>query len=361
MARYESGPFFMMYNSWIELSRAAFAHNVSLVSTITNNIPIAFVIKSNGYGHGMLSMLNLAQAHPEITMVCVAGIQEALMARSYGWKKDILVMAYYDAELWLAARKNIIITIGSWQQLKQVIVHSADEPIRVHLKIETGMSRLGILLDDLPKILEQIKSYPHILVEGVFSHYCDTNNSDPSFSDHQQQRFNVAQAMMGAAGYHGFISHMGASGSLERCEGEDLVRVGTTLYGTWKSTAQQQRYAQKVAHPVLVPVLSWYAPIIYLHKQADIVIATISVGSADGFPASAAGKLKVKVAGMLCPVLKVTLHETYIDVTGTNVCLHDRVTLIGDDVSVYEYAQVTGMLVNELVTGISSAIARVIV
>lgn len=349
--------FFVMH-SWIELSRHAFAHNVQIILRITKAQRIAFVIKSNAYGHGLRQMILLAQEQPAISMLCVAGIAEGLAARACGSTKDILVMSYYDAPLQEALDAGLILAVFSFESLKQVGDYgkATHQFIKIHIKIDTGMSRLGFLPSELNQVLILLKNYPTLTVDGIFSHACDTTNSDLFFAYQQKALFDqiiplFPQKMLKNIHFH-------ASGLMHFPPDYSFPRIGGALYGLYKSEIHRQRCLQQSSTDLLKPVLSWHAPVLADRSRSHLIVP---VGIEDGLPSAIKNKMSLWIGNDCWRFEKV--EHTYCVLRCENPLpqMPRVLSLIDERQPLMLYQDATGHLVNELLALLSPTIQRVIV
>lgn len=356
----ESG-LFVAYamTTWIELSAGAFAHNIALVHTMARGAALACVVKSNAYGHGMEQIIALIQQHPQITMICVAGIAEGIRARHAGWRGDILVLSYWDRNLEEVVKHALTVTLFDQLQVQELLqfVRAQCAPVRVHLKIDTGLSRIGFLEHEIMSIMTQLRAEPLVVCEGLYTHLADTNAQDDSFSREQCSRFDAVIQTTRAAGFAVPHVHVMGSGSLYLQRSDTLVRVGTSLYGSWKSDVQRVRYQAVLPSATLAPVLTWWTKVERVFEAAGRRYAVVPVGFAQGYPRACAHKAWCMVDGQRALVCAVEQEHMLVDVTLVRVQL-GRVALVGAGVSWEEHVRATGLLANELSTNISGEIVR---
>lgn len=370
--------------SWIEVSRGAFLHNIDHLASLTK-APLAVVVKANAYGHGASIIAALAQEHARVSMLCTAGIAEALQLRLNNQiALPLLAMAYCDGSLKEAVHTNIQITAVDLKHLQHLEAQAAAENIRpfVHLKIDTGMSRLGINIVNLKSAATLIKNLKYVQVVGLLSHFCDTPNYDTEYTQWQLQHFNDAVQYIELTVGRRFVKHIHASGSLDHTPHYDLIRAGSLLYGHWKSTAQKGRYQVLQPDITLQQILTWKTRILHTQHIAagtcigynrtyqassPMHIAVLPIGYADGYPRDLSSSLARQSATVIignyhAPVIgMVSMNLMTIDIsTVPESDLSKDVILCGpqEGIRTNDLAFRANTIENELLAGISHLIPR---
>ena len=356
------------HRTWIEIDKQALWHNIVQLKACSGSASLGIVLKGNAYGHGMLEIAQLAAAHDAIDWLFVASSLEAIALVECGIKKPILAMSYINSDPHEIITHDIAVVVYdlSMAQALGRAAHALGLRARVHIKVDTNMSRLGVMLQDLPFFIDQISRIAGIYVEGLFTHLSDVNTFDKTFTQEQLRLFNKVVSEHKQIPYcHALGS--GALWTTETVQPYDIVRIGTSGYGFWKSDLQKQRYQQLNANMSLKAVLSWKTRIAHVSERSGTElskIACIPLGYADGYPASLAGKARVQVNGQLIPVLDVGPDMMSLDVsTIHNIVCGDVVTLIGDaeGITATGLAEQVGTINNEIATRIHSAIPRFVV
>lgn len=233
-----------MRRPWLEISRGSFNHNINQIKKIIGKTDMGLVVKANAYGHGLFEIATLAEEHTDISYLFTASSSEALALRAAGFTKPILILAYHDAPYRDVIEQNIEIAVYSNEQLQKL--HAAacalGSPAKVHLKIDTGLSRLGINTENLFLYINNLVNYSGIELVGVFTHLADTNEPEQQFTHFQLEHFNRCLALLKKWGVIIQHQHALASGSLIEDEKYSMVRIGTSAYGYHKSTAQLDRF-----------------------------------------------------------------------------------------------------------------------
>ncbi len=363
--------------SIIHLSRSALIHNINHLITLAHaqKSQLGIVIKSDAYGHGMLALASELEHVSEVTWLCTAGIEEAIIIRQAGSKKNLLSMTYIDTPLDEAIHYAIDVTVDDVAVLAEcnAAAERLQKSIRVHLKIDTGLSRLGIFPNNVIPTMELIrKRYPWVSVYGIFTHLSDTNNRDLEYTYYQLNKFKEVLDQLKQASFIIPFTHALSSGGLTvglsreemhkslACH-YSLVRVGTNVYGLYKSHVQKERLELYDPSLVLQPILTWKSSIV--HSEISRQQAIVPVGYADGYPQILAHKAHVLMQGSKAPVVEINSDYMVVDVSAIPTAQNgDEVTLIGQEGSItaQEIAHHAQTINNELLTRINPSVKRIV-
>lgn len=344
--------------NWVEIDLAALRHNFSQVrQRVGSQTAILAVVKSDAYGHGMLPVAReLAEAGAEF--FGVSKCWEALKLRSAGIQQPILVLAGMEAEDALAVLAHdlrpAVYRLDHCQLLERAAQH-AGKQARIHLKLDTGMGRLGIPVADLGPFLDQLAGLKHVHVEGVFSHLATSDESDKAFSQEQLARFRSALQMLHDRSISFTYAHIANSGAvMDIPEAHyQLVRPGIMLYGSPPS--------EDILSPApLRPVMALKTKILQVkwvpaghsigYGRAFVCsrptrIATIAVGYDDGYPRVLSNRGEALVHGVRVPIVgRISMNIVTLDVTHVpQASPDDEVVLLGtqgaERISAEEIAQ----------------------
>ena len=325
----------------------------------------------------MLHIAAMVEQCPDVAWLFTAGIDEACLVRAQGCSKPILALAYSSNLFEEAINNTIDVAIYDHETVKALNACAAQlkKKARVHIKVDTGMSRLGVLPAEVVQFVENIQAcYKNIEVYGIFTHLADTNNSDLSYTHNQLAQFDAVVEQLAGTG---ICSHVLASGSLFLPQKYPLVRVGTSLYGFWKSAVQKKRFQDKFPDLELQPVLTWKTRIIQIKtipagcsvgynrtffSSRQTTIAILPIGYADGYSRELSNKSHVIINGCPAPILgMVTMNLTVVDITDiADVTVGTEVILLGNypGITATDLAQKLGTINNEIVTRISPTIPR---
>jgi alanine racemase len=367
--------------TWIELSRSALQHNLTALRSVIGRKPaIAPVIKANAYGHGwpqVLSMLKLSH----VWGVCVAYGQEALELRSAGWTGTILVLSNWDTRQLpdLIRRKIDLVAwdFESWQKLLAA-AHQLSQAVKIHLKLDSGTTRIGFQAGDLKKLLRAIiNTRKHVKIAGVFSHLANAEESSRARTNNQIKRFTTLQDVLGRVGG---VRHLAGSAAALRYPASrlDLIRYGVGLYGLWPSSPIQAWAFRTMPKFELRPVLSWHSRLVQVKTVArgttigygstvtvkrPTKIGIVPVGYSDGYDRRASNRSWMMVAGNRAPVIgRVSMNLSAIDITRIRAAKPGgQVNLIGPGCSADDLATAWGTINYEVVARINPLIPRVVI
>ncbi len=371
-----------MRRTWLEISQRAFHHNVTQIKSLIGSTALGVVVKANAYGHGMIEIATIAEHNPAISWLFTAGTQEAQELRAHGSKKPILAMAYLDSSPEEVICQNIRIALYEYSeaQILDKIAQKLGKKVLVHIKIDTGMSRLGLLPEEAVNFIQKIINFKNIEIEGIFTHLADTNNPDLSYSYKQLEEFDKILEQLTLLKIKIPIVHALSSGALLFKKKYSLVRVGTNIFGFWKSPIQEERFTQHAPDFYLEPVATWKTCITHMQivapgssvgyartfiAERPTTIAVVPVGYADGYARTLAHKAQVLVHSTYAPVLGIiSMNLMALDVTDCgSVTVGDEVILMGKEpyTTATHTARLLGTINNEFATRISPLIERKLV
>lgn len=332
--------------TWLEINTAAIEHNIGQIKKfIGANVLLMPVIKANAYGHGFLNIARICQKNPNVDRICVVSLDEALeLIRNKLTKKPVVILSFFDRDkdkLITAAKNKIIFPLYNLQDatvLNQV-GEKVQQKIKVHIKIDTGTSRLGILPKNIISFIEQIKKFKYIEIEGLWSHFSSSEESY-KITKKQHSTLKAVEKILTNKGFHIPIVHIACSAAIlnHPFTHENAVRLGLSLYGL---------YANKNRRISLKPALSWLTKVIHIQNvnagtaigygttyttKKPTIIATLPVGYSDGFDRRLSSKGYVLIRGAKCPILgRICMNMCMVDITGVPVKIGDTATLVGKD------------------------------
>jgi alanine racemase len=371
---------------WVEISRSALRHNLlELRRLVGPDVKLMSVVKSNAYGHGLPQVVRCVDRQAD--WFGVDSLPEALAVRQAGSKKPVLILGYTPS-VWLkeAVQRGFSMTVYDPNTVERLArIASPGRPAKIHLKIETGTSRQGILAEDLVPMARRIRRHPQITVEGLSTHYANIEDTtDPSYAQSQLRRFEEAMRTLAGQKIVPTIRHTACSAAamLYPETRFDLARTGISMYGLWPSeqTKKCLQTADKKAE--LRPALSWKTVVAQVKRlpkgtpisyglterlAKDSVVAVLPVGYWDGFDRGLSSQGSVLIRGRRAKVLgRVCMNMCVVDVSGIRgVGPEDEVVLLGrqgrDRISAEETAAKIGTINYEVVTRINPALPRIIV
>ena len=335
--------------TWIEVSAGALANNLRAVQRIAGpERPVMAVVKANAYGHGAAEVARiLAQAGA--TRFAVATLSEAIELRAAALTQPILVLGYTPPQqaAWaLAHAVTLTVIDGETAAALHAVASSQGRRLPVHVKVNTGMNRLGQRPAAVPGLLAHLHTLEGLTVEGIFTHFATSDELDKRHAAAQFAAFSALLADLTAAGLRPAIAHAANSAALLTMPQThlDMVRSGIALYGLDPDMDECRLPAG------FTPALSWKAIVTQVTDLApgDAVsygrefiaprplrAAVIPVGYADGFPRRPHTWGSVLVRGQAAPILgRVCMDQTVIDVTAVEqatgpVRQGEEVVLIG--------------------------------
>lgn len=332
-----------------EIDLDAILYNVGQMGRhIAAGAKIMAVIKADGYGHGAVPIGKELEPLDIVWGYAVATAEEAWILRRNGLEKPILVLgAVFPEQYQGLVGQEIRPTIYSLQQAQglEEFLSRQGTSLPVHVKIDTGLSRLGFqATEKAAGEVAQIAGMGHIIVEGLFTHFAKSDAKDKSMAISQMERFGAMQKMLAGYGISIPIAHCSNSAAIiDMPEAHmDLVRAGISLYGMWPSSEVQKENIS------LRPALSLKSCIVFLKEleQGRAVsygatyetsgnqrIATIPVGYGDGYPRSLSNRGYVLVHGRRAPICgRICMDQFMVDVTDIPEAAEgDTVTLVGTD------------------------------
>jgi alanine racemase len=367
-----------MRNARVTIHVDNFLHNLREIRRIIGpGVKISAALKANAYGHGALVIAKAAEKGGA-DFLGVASAAEGAELRSGGIRLPVLLYGLCppeDAESLIAHAVSVAVTDKEGAVCFEKAAVRLGKKARVHLKIDTGMGRIGCLPADAPGLARRIAASPHLVLEGVFTHFPSSDEKDLSYTQRQISVFSSAVEDIRRAGIDPGILHASNSGGILQYPGArfSLVRPGIILYGYYPSGQTLRPFAAK-------PVMEVNAPVLFLKKAAagstvsygrswtaenETWIATLGVGYADGYPRLLSNRGRVLINGKTYPIAgRVTMDQTMVDLgPETDVRRGDQATLFGPDSAgpgADELAELVGTIPYEITCGISLRVPRVI-
>ena len=359
---------------------AIFYNFQMMKANIKDGVKMIAVIKTDGYGHGAVQIARLLEPVDYIWGYAVATLDEAVVLRKNDIKKPILVLGCIFPDQWEAMIENEVrMTTYTVEMAKEVsnLAVKMGKNAYIHIKLDTGMSRLGFQIhEDSVDAIEEISKMPGLKLEGMFTHFAKADEKDKEPTYQQIKLFRKMIDMLEERGVSIPIHHCSNSaGIVDIPEANmDMVRAGITLYGMWPSedvdkTAISLKPALSlVTHVAYVKELPAGRAIsyggTYVTKEPRM-IATIPVGYADGYARGLSNKGAVLIHGRRAPILgRVCMDQFMVDVTDIpDVKNEDEVILIGRDgdecITMEEVGGLSGRFNYEFACDLGKRIPRV--
>ena len=352
----------------------------SMHKNISEDTKIMAVIKTDGYGHGAVEIAKQLEQVEYVYGYAVATVEEGLILRRNGLTKPILILGYVFPEHYEEViRADIDPTVFTMEMAKELSVAAAraGKNCRIHFAIDTGMSRIGYqVTPEAADEMSQIAKLPHIIVEGIFTHFSKADEADKTATYEQISKFRKMIALLEERGISVPIRHCSNSaGIVEIPEANmDMVRAGITLYGMWPSEEVDKSKID------IKPVLSLKSHVAYVKKleagrkisyggtfqtTRESLIATIPVGYGDGYCRGLSNKGRVLIHGKPAPICgRVCMDQFMVDVTDIpETAIGDEVTLVGTDgentITMEELGTLSGRFNYEFACDLGKRIPRV--
>ena len=335
--------------TWLEINLPALSGNIrELRRRIGPRRLLYAVVKANAYGHGA-ELIAPTALEAGVDRLAVAAVNEAISLREAGVRAPVLLLGYTPPELAeTILQYDLAVSVYEARAALAFAETAArvGQPLTVHLKVDTGMHRLGIAPADAPELCAMLSENPDLHLEGIYTHFSTADETDKEYSRIQLRRFTTLLQRLTRAGCRPPIAHAANSAAtIDLPEAHlDAVRCGILLYGLSPSD-------EVPAPPQMRPVLSWRArvaqvrslntgePVSYgntWRAHGPRTVAVIPVGYADGFPRSPRTWKTVLIGGRELPVVgRICMDHAFVDVTeltetGTSVARDDEVVLIGE-------------------------------
>jgi alanine racemase len=368
--------------AWAEIDLDAIRHNASVLAELAAPAALCAVVKAAGYGHGAVPVADAALAGGA-THLAVALVEEGRQLRDAGIAAPILVLSQPPpaamAEIVAAELTPSLYTDAGADALVEAVRSAGRRsPLPVHVKVDTGMHRVGVGPADAVALARRIAAEPALQLDGIFTHLAVADELDDPYTDAQLDCFEEVIVGLAAAGIEPPLRHAANSaGALCHPRSRyDMVRCGIALYGL--APAADMRDLPDVTR--LRPALSLKARVSHVKELAAgerlsyglryrlterSVIATVPLGYADGVTRSlAAGGASVLIGGRRCPLAgTVTMDQLVVDCgPGAQVAVGDEAVLIGrqgnEHLDAWDWALRTGTIAYEVVCGVSVRVPR---
>ena len=355
--------------TYAEIDLRAFERNIdAIVARLPEGTRLITLLKANAYGHGAVELAR--RCSPEkVAMIGVALLEEGLELRRAGIALPILVLgSLNEVQVRLALEHDITLGVPGPEELEHVARVAREREVNVHLKLDSGMGRMGCVESELPRVIELLRATPGIRLEALYTHLANAGDAHDPFTDGQVARFESLVETLRAAGIEAPRHHVANSAATMRgITPGDFARVGIALYGAEPLDNDSLR---------LDPVMRWRTEIVRLkdlpsghavgygmtfHTKRASRIATLPVGYADGYRRGFGNRAEVLVRGKRVPVVgRVSMDLTTIDVTDVpDVAVGDGVVLLGGPIRVEELAAKLDTISYEVFCGVSARVPRV--
>ncbi len=360
----------------VEVDLKLLGENFNRIKQHVGSVKIMPVLKANAYGHGLVRIAQFFQ-QLKADYLGVAVVEEGILLREIGINIPILVLGgVWGNQVPLFIKHNLTITASSIDKIKIIdkIAGEMKTKAVVHLKIDTGMERIGVHYYNAEKFLEVAYSCKNIVVEGIFSHFATAESKDLSHTKLQLERFNDVLQFYEKHSIVKPIVHFANSGAILQLPDAnfDMVRPGILLFGVYPS--------EEVKKPVVVkPALSWKSLVVYFKvikanqpvgyglnwkTDHDVRAVTVPVGYGDGYLRGMTNKAEVIINGNRYPVVgNISMDQIVVNIEQDSAYNGAEVILLGSDgkssVSCEELAKWAGTIPYEILTNINTRVPRI--
>ena len=352
------------------------SQNLKAIREKTSPAKVMIILKANAYGHGMDQVAR--HLAPHVDYIGVAVLEEGILLREMGIKTPILVLGgIWEEQIPDFIHHNLTLTASSVERLQQInrVAENLNKKAIVHLKIDTGMERIGVHYYNAHTLQEVALGCKHVVTEGIYSHFANSDAGDLSHARLQLARFNEVLHFYDKHSLPTPLRHISNSGAiLQLPEANfDIVRPGILLYGVYPSDEVERTVKVK-------PALSWSSKVVYFkvtkpghpvsygstwQSDENVRVVTIPVGYGDGYFRAMSDNAKVIIRGIKVPqVGRICMDQMVVNLgpegSGYN---GDKVVLIGEmegqRITAEDLARWAGTIPYEILTNINTRVPRV--
>jgi alanine racemase len=362
-----------MRPTWASIDGDAFARNIAALASRVGESRLIAVMKADAYGHGAVELAKRCTPG-NVAMIAVVMLEEALELRRAGITLPILILGPLSAaQIAVAVEHDFALGIPGPEELAAAAEVARDRGVHIHLELETGMGRMGSTEDELPRVVEILRSTPHLKLDAIHTHFANAGDTTDGYTEDQIATFDRLVASLRGAGIQAERHHMTNSAATVRglYRPGELVRAGIALYGAEPLDR---------GGPRLEPVMRWRTEIVRLKSlpagypigygetfrtKVPSRIATLPVGYADGYNRLLSNRGEVLLRGRRVPVVgRVSMDLVTIDVTSVpDAAIGDEIVLLGADgretITPEEIAVKIGTISYEVFVSVSSRVPRV--
>lgn len=365
--------------AWVEIDLAALAHNVrQLKSLLSPKTALMAVVKADAYGHGAIAVAQTV-LQSGASWLGVATIPEGIELREAGIKAPILILGATHTPEQIKA-------IAYWQlqptlcSIKQALVFSEtleainSQPVPVHIKLDTGMSRLGSPWQQGAEFVQLVQRLPKLQIASIYSHLATAESIDQTVMRQQQTYFERAISSIKTTGIHLPLLHLANSAATltDPTLHYNIVRVGLAIYGLYPATHLQSQINLKPALQVKarvtqVKTIPPHTGVSYGHQfvsDRELTIAVVGIGYADGVPRNLSNKMTVIIKGQRVPQIgAITMDQLMLDVSAIpDLQAGDVITLLGqegnENISADDWASQLNTISWEILCGFKHRLPR---
>jgi len=360
----------------VEVNLSVLKQNFEEIKKYVHPSKINIVLKSNAYGHGLVRVAKLLE-ELGADYLSVAVVEEGILLRKAGIKMPILVLGgVWGNQVPLFIKYDMAITASSVEKIKQIdeTAEKMKKKAKVHIKIDSGMERVGVHYYNSYKFLEEVYKYKNVSIEGIYSHFANADSTDLTHTKLQLERFHESLSFFEKNSIETPVRHIANSGALLQLPETylDMVRPGILFYGVYPSKELPKTISVE-------PSLTWKSLVVYfkvikpdhpvgysLKWQSDknVRAVTVPVGYGDGYLRSMSHKAEVIIRGNKYPVVgTISMDQIVVNIDNDSAYNGDEVILLGSDsnncICAEDLAEWAGTIPYEILTNINTRVPRV--
>lgn len=362
-----------LVNSWLEIDLKKYVHNIAYIKKlISPKTKILQVVKADAYGHGAIQIAKKAQ-ELKVDYLGVANVAEGKILRLSGMTLPILVLgSIFKNQIETALKNNLHIAITSllsFDEIEEIAIKN-NLVAHTHLKIDTGMGRVGVREEQLDEIIQKLKNSQRTILEGVFTHFAESEEPNSDFTNQQIKTFEKALEKIKAHLSSDFIIHSAnSSATLIHPESYfNMVRLGISAYGLGdphdNNLEQVMSLKSKIINIKKIPANNYLGYRRSFITKRDSLIATVPLGYADGLPRLLSNNQEVLIKGKRVPIVgNISMDQFLVDITDLeNPEIGEEVVLLGkmndELISIEEWAKKSYKITYEVLCGFGNRLPR---
>ena len=358
---------------WIEINFDRLLANLSVIKKMQPRAGVLAVVKANAYGHGLAATARALENH--VSFLGVSSLAEVQEIKEHGVETPLLLFGRtFSQELPHVIRSGARLSVSSLDEAREIssTAKSLGQDVWIHLKVDTGMGRMGMRLEEAEAVIKKISFLPKLNFEGIFTHFPTAERGD-GFMDSQVREFGLLLERLEKKGFRFKYRHASNSAASLKLHSPifNLVRPGLMLYGLYpdpslKSLAQVQPVLALSSRIALVKEIQPGDSVGYgraFVAKSATTIGVLPIGYSHGYPFQASGKSQALYKGRRYPIAgRVSMDYTCVDFQGIRPEAGETVTLIGENgnesITAEELASWCGTIPYEIVTRLSSRVPR---
>jgi alanine racemase len=367
--------------AWVEIDLGALAHNVRQIrKLLAPETKIMAVVKADAYGHGAIDIAQTLVAEG-VEWLAVATVTEGIELRTAGMIVPILILGAVNSDVQVQAivqweLQPTICTINQAILISKTVAQlQPRSPIPIHIKLDTGMSRLGANWQEAVTFVSEVSELPYLTIGSLYSHLATADEPDPTVMEMQIDRFQQAVAAISAAGYKLPMLHLANSAGILVSDQlhYQLVRPGLILYGLCPATHLQSKINLQLVLSVKARIsqikdITAGTGVSYGYRfiaDQDLRLAVVDIGYADGVPRRLSNRMQVAIRGQSVPQIgSITMDRIMLDISQIpDLQVGEVVTILGKDghakITADDWANELGTISWEILCGFRGRLPRV--